>query len=107
MIIGSSIPNPEELQLELSRRLRELRVRRNFTQNELAAKAGVGPRAIADLENGAKTTVRTLVRALHALDSAEGFDAVAPHSTVSPIDVLRGHAERKRVRRRKGEMPDF
>src|SRR5580693_4717438 len=63
--------SPTELQIELGRRLRQLRLHRNIDQRTLAEKAGIALTALQKLEAGRGSSVRTLVRTLKALNYFE------------------------------------
>jgi transcriptional regulator with XRE-family HTH domain len=105
-IVTKSYRSPTELQVELGSRLRALRIDRGLSQKDLASKAGLGRRAIVDLENGAGSSVATLVKALHAMGAADVIGKIAPQATVSPIAVFHGNKERRRIgrpRRKEGE----
>lgn len=94
----------DDLQHDLGRRLRAVRLARNLTQVELAERANVSLGALKHLESGAGATVRTLVRVLRALESLSWLDALhAPATTFSPLEALRAQqratAEAARPRR--------
>ena len=91
--------SPAELQVELGRRLRQLRLHRNIDQRTLAEKAGIGLTALQKLEAGHGSSVRTLVRTLKALDYLEGIEMLAPEPTVNPLALLRSTKPQQRVRR--------
>ena len=96
-----------ELAGELGTRIRDLRVRHRFNQEELAAHAGLGVRAVRDLERGKGSTVESLLKVLKALDSLEGLDYLAPKPSVDPMALLRQRAPLVRVRKtrkQKGEL---
>src|SRR5215813_13097353 len=88
-----------ELQVELGKRLRRLRLQRNIDQRTLAEKAGVALTALQKLETGGGSTVRTLVRTLKALDYLEGIEMLAPEPTINPLALLRSTQPQQRVRR--------
>lgn len=69
--------------------MRQLRIRSGLTQQELAAQANTGVRAIRNLETGAGTMLETLIRALAAMNSAHELQAIAPLPSVSPMAQLR------------------
>lgn len=78
-----------QVQHDLGERMRQLRIRSGLTQEELAAQANIGLRAIRNLETGSGTTVATLIRALAAMGSAHELQAIAPLPSVSPMAQLR------------------
>lgn len=88
--------SPEEIQIALGERLRQLRLRADVTQDALAAKAGISVRALRALEKGEGSSLITLVRVLKALGAASGLDAIAPEPTISPMALLeRGKAPQR------------
>jgi transcriptional regulator with XRE-family HTH domain len=89
--------SPAELQIELGRRLRRLRLQRNINQRTLAEKAGVALTALQKLEAGRGSTVQTLVRTLKALNYLEGLEMLAPEPTVNPLALLRSTKPQQRV----------
>ena len=97
--MDSSYKTPEELQVVLGERLRALRLSRNFSQRELADKAGVSLRAWHNLESGAGSTIETLLRGLKALDAVDTLDALVPQARVSPLALLKKSTLPRRVSR--------
>ncbi len=97
--------SPEELQEKLGGGLRAMRLGKNFTQTELAAKAGVAPRSITNLENGLGSSVDTLIRVLKALDATDAIDRLAPQPTVSPMAMLRTPTPPRRARKPRKPRP--
>jgi transcriptional regulator with XRE-family HTH domain len=93
---------PDELQMALGERLRQLRLSRNIDQHTLAEKAGISEKALRNLETGRGSTVETLVRTLKALDHLQGIEMLAPEVTVNPIALLHTLKPPQRVRRPRG-----
>src|SRR4051812_32951452 len=93
------IKSPADLQSDLGRAIRALRISRRLTQRDLAAKANISPLAVAKLERAEGSNVTTLVRVLHALDAAEFIQHLAPTPQVSPLALLRSAEAPQRVRR--------
>ncbi len=75
--------------LELGARLERMRLARNFTQAELAEKAGVAKRTIERMEAGGPTQLLNLVRITRALDLIENIDALVPEPVTSPLALLK------------------
>src|SRR5207244_5287632 len=85
--------------------LRQYRLAAGLTQEELAEKAQVSPRAISDLERGLRTrpwrdTIQLLANALQVEPSERAqLEAAARHSTHSaPVTVGRGIGPDARTR---------
>jgi len=81
--------SPDELQIELGHRLRQLRLARNLDQRSVADKAGIARAALQNLEAGRGSSVQSLVRTLKALNYVEGIELLAPEPTVNPLALLR------------------
>jgi len=96
-----------ELQSDLGRRVRQLRLWRNLDQRTVAEKAGISLRALGKLENGQGSTLETFLRTLRALDYVKGIETLAPEPTVNPLAILKTSKYPQRVRRpRKTKSPN-
>jgi transcriptional regulator with XRE-family HTH domain len=91
-----------ELQIDLGKRMRQLRLSRNLDQRTTAEKAGIAERALRNLETGRGSSVQTLLRTLKALDYTQGIEMLAPDATVNPLALLRTAKPLQRVRRPRG-----
>lgn len=91
--------SPPELQRELGRRVRQLRLSRNIDQWTTAEKAGITRTAVQNLEAGRGSTIETFLRILKALNYLEGIEILAPEPTVNPLALLRSSKPPQRVRR--------
>jgi transcriptional regulator with XRE-family HTH domain len=92
---------PQELQTELGRRIRQLRLSRNIDQRAVAEKAGVTRAALQNLEAGRGSSVQTLLRILKALNYLEGIEILAPQPTVNPLALLKTKTPQQRARHRR------
>lgn len=92
----------EEWEAEIGRHLRALRLRQELDQRQLADRAGVALNAVKHLESGKGATLRSLVKVLRALGHADWLDTLAPAVSISPLQLLKSKAPRKRVSRRRG-----
>jgi transcriptional regulator with XRE-family HTH domain len=90
--------SPQELQIELGRRMRQLRLYRNIDQRTVAEKAGIARAALQNLEAGRGSSLQTLLRTLKALDYLEGIELLAPQPTVNPLALLKTKTPPQRVR---------
>jgi transcriptional regulator with XRE-family HTH domain len=97
--------SPVELQIELGRRLRQLRISRSLDQRSTADKAGITRAALQDLEAGRGSSVQTLVRTLKALNYPEGIELLAPEATINPLALLKTKKAPQRVRRSRSQEP--
>ena len=90
--------SPKELQIELGRRIRQLRLYRNIDQRSVAEKAGITRAALQNLEAGRGSSLQTLLRTLKALDYLEGIEMLAPQPTVNPLALLKTKSPPQRAR---------
>jgi transcriptional regulator with XRE-family HTH domain len=90
--------SPQELQIELGLRIRQLRLSRNIDQRAVAEKAGVTRAALQNLEAGRGSSVQTLLRTLKALNYLEGIEMLAPQPTVNPLALLKTKTPPQRAR---------
>ena len=96
----------DEWERELGRQIRALRLRQNIDQRELADRAGIALNAVRNLESGKGATVRSLVRALRALERADWLRTLAPQVSISPVQMLKAKAPRLRATRKpRGTWP--
>src|ERR1700692_3117579 len=93
--------SPMELQVELGRRLRQVRLSRNVDQRATAEKAGITRSALQNLEAGKGSSVQTLLRILKALNYLEGIEALAPEPTVNPLAMLKTKKAPRRASRQR------
>lgn len=77
------------IQEELGGRLRDERVRKSLTQAELSKQSNVAIKAIQALENGAGSTLHTVIAVMKALQLVDQLDLIAPRSSVSPMNLLK------------------
>jgi transcriptional regulator with XRE-family HTH domain len=89
----------EELQASLGERLKNLRISRHYSQQQLADKAGVSLKTLRNLELGHGSSTETLLRTLKALQTVEVLDLLVPKPTISPLAMLQNSKPAQRVRR--------
>ena len=95
----------EEWEASIGEQFRAVRLAAGMDQVGLAAAAAVSVGAIRNLERGAGSSLRTLIRVARVLGREDWLGSLAPAPSVSPIDVLRStRAPRVRVYRPRGEQ---
>jgi transcriptional regulator with XRE-family HTH domain len=85
--------------------VRDLRLRQNLRQADLARLANVSLSAVQNLEHGAGSSLKTLVQVARALGRADWLESLAPPRTISPMQLLHERrraeaAQRSRARAR-------
>jgi transcriptional regulator with XRE-family HTH domain len=104
MRITEQLLSTEEWEERIGHQVRAMRISAGIEQAELAIAAGISVGAVRNLERGRGSTVRTLVRTVHALERDDWLESLSPHSTVSPLDLVRSVSRpRSRVYRARGD----
>ncbi|HEY9424499.1 MAG TPA: helix-turn-helix transcriptional regulator [Microterricola sp.] len=85
----------ERVERDLGLAVRELRIKRDYSQRELADRAGVGLTALRSLEKGHGSTLTTLSKIVHAL-GRDGWLALLDDAT----------AQSKPLKKKKKKRPD-
>ena len=87
----------------LGARAQRLRLLRNLTQEELAAKAGVGLKALRRFESSGQGTTETMVRVGVALGVQDDFQALfeaPPFNSLEEAEAQASVLTRRRARKR-------
>ncbi len=72
---------------KIGARIKETRIRKRMTQEELAEQAGVSPLTVANTENGRSVTMTVFISILRALGLLENLENVVPEMKISPIQL--------------------
>jgi transcriptional regulator with XRE-family HTH domain len=98
----TEIMTTEEWEATLGRQLRDLRLRQNVDQRQLAEQGGVALNVVKNLEAGKGATVTSLIKVLRALGRVAWLESLAPAISISPLQMLKSRPLRQRASRRKG-----
>ena len=90
----------DEWESVVGEQVRAARIASELDQASLAAAANISIGALANLERGAGSSLKTVIAVVRALGRADWLEALAPPVTVSPLQILRAkqQAPRRRVR---------
>lgn len=88
---------------ELGQRIKEIRIKRSLTQQELAQNAGVSFSTIARIENGTSVNMENYMRILRNLNLLQNFDLLVPEQQIAPEEILEKKPRRQRASKRKSE----
>ena len=95
--------NPAVL-AKLGKRLKEIRIRQNLTQGELAEKAGISVLTVAKAEKGQSVSMLMFISIIRELGLLERLEVLVPETKISPMEMRRLQGKRRyRVRHIKNE----
>ncbi len=102
--LALSLSTPAQILVDIGRRARAERIRRNLTQGDLAAAAGVARRTIARLEAGEPVGSDVLVRVALSLRSERGLSELFNSSETRSVgevlaSAVQSSPQRVRARR--------
>ncbi len=88
---------------ELGRRIKQIRLKKNISQQTLSEKTGIHRVTISKIENGQQVSLLSFVQLLRGLDELERLDNIIPDETISPLQLakLKGK-KRKRASKNTG-----
>lgn len=93
-----------ELETELGRQIRTLRLRLDLDQKQLAERAGIALNAVKNLENGKGTSLRSLIQVLRTLNRTDWLGTLAPAVSISPVQMLKTKRPRQRASPRRTKI---
>lgn len=82
---------------ELGRRLNELRLAQDLTQQQLATRAGVSRRTIVKLADDGGVSLDSFIRVMQALGLAGHLAALLPDPQIRPVEQVRLGRRRRRA----------
>jgi len=86
-----------ELEAELGKQIRTLRLRLDLDQKQLAERAGIALNAVKNLETGKGTSIRSLIQVLRILNRTNWLETLAPTVSISPVQMLKTKTPRQRA----------
>jgi len=69
----------------IGERMKEMRLRKNITQEEIAWRAGISKLSVANAEAGKNISLATLIAILRQLGMIENLEQLIPEPPISPI----------------------
>lgn len=81
---------------ELGSFIRETRLKKNYTQSALAEKAGVHRVTLSEFEQGLRGSLTTFIQLLRALEELETLDAYILSATISPLEMAKLEAKKRK-----------
>jgi len=98
---GTKSNTVSETEVSLGERLKTLRIHQNIDQTTLAARAGISVRTLRNLENGAGSSLQTLIRVIRVLGRESWFETIAPVPSINPLMLTRNALPRQRASKKR------
>lgn len=81
---------------ELARFIKQLRLKKNLKQNELAEKAGIHRVTLSEFENGGRSiSLLTFIELLRALNELELLETFKVQTTISPLQMAKLESKKR------------
>lgn len=88
----------------LAIRLKDYRIRKHYTQKELAEKSGVSLNSVQRMEQGKSVSLSIFISVLRTLKLLNNLETLVPDVSVSPIEMLQQKGGKKqRVRKKESQ----
>jgi transcriptional regulator with XRE-family HTH domain len=81
---------------EICSSIKQMRLNKNISQQELALRSGINRLTIIHLESGRAITLLTLVQVLRALDKLDVFNLFIEEPEISPMKLLKLQEKQRR-----------
>lgn len=95
--------NNKAILKELGCRIKDVRIARSTTQQELSQKAGVSFSTVVRVENGEGVNMENYMKILRVLDLLSNFDLLIPEQQPSLAELFKGKPKRQRASKQKKE----
>lgn len=91
----------QEIVRSLARKVKQVRMNHELTQQELARRAGINVNTLRHFEAGENSSLLTFISVARVLQLEDGILSAIPEGQMSPLQALKYKTlERKRVRRK-------
>lgn len=91
--------------VEFGKRIANARLNNNWTQAELANKAGVSKSTLEHIEKGQSTQLLNMVKILRAIGLLEQFINIVPEQAPSPMELLAESRKQQANKRKRASKP--
>lgn len=81
---------------ELGTFIKETRLKKNYTQGDLAEKAGVHRVTLSEFEHGLRGSLTTFIQLLRALNELEALDVFLLLTEISPLEMAKLEAKKRK-----------
>lgn len=88
--------------VKIGQRIKEIRIRKSITQEELATFSGVSTLTVANIEKGKSVSLLLFITVLRSLGLLENLEQLVPEMKISPLDLKKLQGKKRyRVRKLK------
>ena len=94
---------------DIGKKIKEVRLEQNITQQQLSELSGVSKRSIGNIENGLNHSVMAMIAILRALSILDYLDRFFEEKKISPLEfakLIENRKVRKQAKRRKENKND-
>lgn len=95
----------EAVLVEFGKRIAGYRLNNNWTQAELANRAGVSKSTVEHIEKGQSTQLLNMVKILRALGLLNQFISIVPELGPSPMELLMQSKNQQKNKRKRASKP--
>lgn len=81
---------------EIGKRMKATRVKKKFTQAEVAERAGLSVFTVSQIETGKNTSLASLIAVMRVLKLLENIEALVPEQVISPVSLLSKQTKNKK-----------
>jgi putative transcriptional regulator len=81
---------------DIGKRLKQIRLNKNITQQELSKKSGVHRTTISKIETGQQISLLTLIQVLRGLGELQRLENIIPEEIVSPMQLARLQGKKRK-----------
>ena len=85
--------------VELSNRIKDYRISKELTRQDLASRAFLSESTIKRFESGGEISLGNFIKILHGLGLTENCDLLIPDQTERPSFIASNNAKKQRVRK--------
>ncbi len=75
--------------VEIGKRMKAARTKKNFTQAEVAERAGLSAFTVSQIETGKNTSLGSLIAVMRVLKLLENIETLIPEQVISPVSLLK------------------
>lgn len=80
---------------EIGKRIRGIRIKKKFTQKDVAERAGISVFTVSQIETGKNSSLASLIAVMRVLRLLENLEDFISTPVISPVEMLNQQSKRK------------